>query len=667
MIPILVNTSEPMLKVKVVTVKDYSPQTLSLLQKLGALHVEEASDLSPVDRAAIENELNDIRKGLMFINSVLELLTGERTVRIPESVKPQPLSDMKDQARKFHDTVSSLTKKYDRLQGDTGNLEQLSKYLSILASDINVPIKELQYSGNYLFTRVLVLSEESYKTFRERTGEYILQEIAVPIEGEIVTYIIARTEDRKTIDTLIRDLGITALKIPDEDVPLRKFIARNDEIIQKQKNALDKLHQEIQKKIEGNLDQIVILREALSEEEVRLSVLHQACEARYVTLIEGYVPEMKADTIASGLKDVLDYAFIETTKPVSTEEPPTKLRNPQGIRPFEVIVKLFSLPKYGDWDPTPSVAYFFAFFFGLMLNDMVYAVGLLLLARFLLDKLVDDPTTEGTQLFRKVLYISGSVALVLGILSGTYLGDFPNMYFGVNLATIALVKGIQKQLSDPISFIILSLIVGLVHLNIAHILGMIKGIKENDKGIVVSKIGLFLVQLFGIPYLFQSMLNIELFSISAATYSSFLYPLLLGLLLVVIGAFIQMGALGAVFWIFDLTGILGDVMSYSRLAGVGLATFYLASSFNLLSDWVSKTVSSFIPGFAGLVIAFIIGTMLLLIFHVFNLFLSSLAAFIHSLRLCFVEYLLKFYEGGGREYAPFHLRLRKEVIVGKKS
>jgi V/A-type H+-transporting ATPase subunit I len=667
MIPILVNTSEPMLKVKVVTVKDYSPQTLSLLQKLGVLHVEEASDLSPVDRAAIENELNDIRKGLMFINSVLELLTGERTVRIPESVKPQPLSDMKDQARKFHDTVSSLTKKYDRLQGDTGNLEQLSKYLSILASDINVPIKELQYSGNYLFTRVLVLSEESYKTFRERTGEYILQEIAVPIEGEIVTYIIARTEDRTTIDTLIRDLGITALKIPDEDVPLRKFIARNDEIIQKQKNALDKLHQEIQKKIEGNLDQIVILREALSEEEVRLSVLHQACEARYVTLIEGYVPEMKADTIASGLKDVLDYAFIETTKPVSTEEPPTKLRNPQGIRPFEVIVKLFSLPKYGDWDPTPSVAYFFAFFFGLMLNDMVYAVGLLLLARFLLDKLVDDPTTEGTQLFRKVLYISGSVALVLGILSGTYLGDFPNMYFGVNLGTIALVKGIQKQLSDPISFIILSLIVGLVHLNIAHILGMIKGIKENDKGIVVSKIGLFLVQLFGIPYLFQSMLNIELFSISAATYSSFLYPLLLGLLLVVIGAFIQMGALGAVFWIFDLTGILGDVMSYSRLAGVGLATFYLASSFNLLSDWVSKTVSSFIPGFAGLVIAFIIGTMLLLIFHVFNLFLSSLAAFIHSLRLCFVEYLLKFYEGGGREYAPFHLRLRKEVIVGKKS
>jgi len=107
-------------------------------------------------------------------------------------------------------------------------------------------------------------------------------------------------------------------------------------------------------------------------------------------------------------------------------------------------------------------------------------------------------------------------------------------------------------------------------------------------------------------------------------------------------------------------------MSYSRLAGVGLATYYLASSFNLLSNWVSSTISSLIPGVIGLIIAFIVGVIMLVIFHVFNLLLSSLAAFIHSLRLCFVEYLLKFYEGGGREYAPFHLKLRKEVIVGKK-
>lgn len=184
---------------------------------------------------------------------------------------------------------------------------------------------------------------------------------------------------------------------------------------------------------------------------------------------------------------------------------------------------------------------------------------------------------------------------------------------------------------------------------------------------ILSKIGLFLVQIFGIPYLFKSMLAIEIFSLNAATYAIFIYPLILGVVLIIVGAFMQMGGLGAVFWIFDLTGILGDVMSYSRLAGVGLATYYLASSFNLLSEWVSSTVSTAVPGIAGSTLAFIIGTILLLMFHIFNLFLSSLAAFIHSLRLCFVEFLLKFYEGGGKEYAPFHLRLRREVVVGKKS
>ena len=113
------------------------------------------------------------------------------------------------------------------------------------------------------------------------------------------------------------------------------------------------------------------------------------------------------------------------------------------------------------------------------------------------------------------------------------------------------------------------------------------------------------MEIFGIPYLFKAMLNIELVPLSAWVYGVLAYPMTLGLILIVVGAFMQMGGLGSVFWIFDLTGILGDIMSYSRLAGVGLATFYLASSFNLLSDWVSSTVSSVVPGVLGVVLAFV--------------------------------------------------------------
>jgi V/A-type H+-transporting ATPase subunit I len=667
MIPILINTSEPMLKVRVVTVKDYSDTALTRLQKLGVLHVEEAEELSPIDKEAIENKRNQTRTALGHINDILEHLTGERTISIETEPPSRSIDEILKDAGNYHAKFSELTVKYDNLRGEIVNLEEMGKYLGLLATETNTLLKDLQYSGNYIFTNVVVLSEESYKIFIDKTNQYLIQDISVPAEGEVVTYFVARTSDRAAVENVIRGLGVTILKMPDMDITLRDFTEKNTEIIRKQRIELEKAEQKIQNAIEDDLEQIVSMREVLNEENERLSVLEQACEARYVTLVEGWIPESSADTITTGLKEILDYAYVDTMKPASTDEPPTKLRNLRGIRPFEVIVSLFSLPKYGDWDPTPSVAYFFAFFFGLMLNDMVYALGLLFLAKFLLDKLVDDPTSEGTQLFRRVLYTSGGVALCFGVLSGTYLGDFLTMFFGIQLKTLALVKGIQDQLSDPISFIVLSLIIGLIHLNLAHMLGLIRGIKENNKGMILSKIGLFLVQIFGIPYLFKTMLAIELLTISAATYATFIYPLVFGVVLIVVGAFMQMGGLGAVFWIFDLTGILGDVMSYSRLAGVGLATFYLASSFNLLSEWVSSTVSSAIPGIAGVTIAFIIGSLLLFIFHAFNLLLSSLAAFIHSLRLCFVEFLLKFYEGGGREYSPFHLRLRREVVVGKKS
>jgi len=665
MIPILINTSEPMVKVRVVTVKDHSFKTLSFLQNLGILHVEEATELSPIDRAAIDNRRSDVRKALSTLDAILGNLAGERTILVPEATDRLHIDDIARDVQKIYSGISHLIQKRDKLQEEIANRSFLGTYLRVLHHKVDLPTKDLSYSGHYIFTGVLVLSDEMNKTFGERARNYLLQDFAVSEGGETVLYFIARADDRPSIETVIREMGITPLKIPPDDRMIGDFLLHNEAVLQQKKNDLAKIHEEIQKAIEGMLDRVVLYREVLVMEDERLSVLQQACEARYVNLIEGFVPESNTDQIFSGLGELINYTSIEKRPPIPTEEPPTKLRNVRGVKPFEVIVSLFSVPRYGDWDPTPSVAYFFAFFFGLMLNDAVYAVGLLILAKFVLDKLVDDPTSEGTQLFRRVLYISGGTALVLGLLSGSYLGDFLNMYFGVDLKVLALAKGFQAQVTDPISFIILSLIIGLVHLNIAHILGMIKGFKENDKGMVISKIGLFVVQIFGIPYIFKAIFGITLLPLSEATYGFFAYPLILGIILIIVSAFMQMGALGVVFWIFDLTGILGDVMSYSRLAGVGLATFYLASAFNLLSHWVSTAVSSVIPGFIGAAIALIIGVIFLTVFHVFNLLLSSLAAFIHSLRLCFVEYLLKFYVGGGRVYAPFHLRHRREVTVGK--
>ena len=666
MIPLLINTPETMYKIRVVTARDASAKTLEHLQAIGVLHIEEPHELDPADMTAAEEKRTLIRRISVNINDILSYVKGEHKVLIPEDIPDQPFDTILHRTGRLREQCARLREEATRLETDIVTMEGLGRHMDILAQEVNLSLRDLNYSGGYLSARVFVFPTETARTFLEKAGQHILEQITASSEEETVVYAIARTTSQNTVEALARDLGALPLEIPDEDVTLREFITKKDDIIGRKQGEIEALEKKIETAVSENLERIAIYREAVSREDEMLSAIERTSETHYVSLIEGWVPQSKTDFIISEIHKSLENTFVDSRQPTSSEEPPTRLQNPGPIRPFEVIVNLFSLPKYGGWDPTPSVAYFFAFFFGLMLCDVIYAAGLLVLARFVLDKLVDDPSTEGVDLFRKVLYISGGVSLVFGALSGTYLGDFLSMYFGINLASIALVQWVQKQLSDPISFITLSLIIGLIHVNIAHLLGLVKGVKEGDWGMIVSKAGLFLVEIFGIPYLFKAMLAIELIALPPWVYGVLAYPMTVGLVLIVIGAFMQMGGLGSVFWIFDLTGILGDIMSYSRLAGVGLATFYLASSFNLLSDWVSSTVSSAMPGVLGAILAFVIGMIMLLIFHVFNLFLSSLAAFIHSLRLCFVEFLLKFYEGGGTEYNPFHLSVRRETIVGKK-
>jgi V/A-type H+-transporting ATPase subunit I len=666
MIPLLINTPETMYKVRVVAARDASGETLEYLQTLGVLHIEEPHELEPADITAAEEKRNLIRKISVNINDILSYVRGEHKVLIPEEFPAESLDTILHRTGRVRDRCARLREDATKLETEIATMEGLGRYLDVLSQVINLPLRDLHYSGSYLSARVFVFPLETAKTFLEKADQYIIQQITSSSGEETVIYTIARTPDQDTVEKLARDLGALPLEIPPEEVNLREFITKKDDIIAGKRGEIETLEKEIEAITSDNLERIALYRETVSREDEMLSAIENLSETHYVSLIEGWVPESKTDFIISKIHESLENTFVDARQPEHSEEPPTRLQNPRGIKPFEVIVNLFSLPKYGGWDPTPSVAYFFAFFFGLMLCDVVYAVGLLILARFVLNKLVDDPSTEGVDLFRKVLYISGGVSLVFGVLSGTYLGDFLQMYFGIDLESLAAVQWVQKQLSDPISFITLSLIIGLIHVNIAHFLGLIKGAKEGDWGMIISKAGLFVVEVFGIPYLFKAMLGIALFPLSPWVYGVLAYPMIVGLILIVVGAFMQMGGLGSVFWIFDLTGILGDVMSYSRLAGVGLATFYLASSFNLLSDWVSSTVSSVMPGIVGAVLAFVIGMILLLIFHVFNLFLSSLAAFIHSLRLCFVEFLLKFYEGGGKEYNPFHLSMRRETIVGKK-
>jgi V/A-type H+-transporting ATPase subunit I len=196
--------------------------------------------------------------------------------------------------------------------------------------------------------------------------------------------------------------------------------------------------------------------------------------------------------------------------------------------------------------------------------------------------------------------------------------------------------------------------------NIAHVLALIKGIREKQRAIAPNKIGLFLLEIGAIPWIMHVILGMSLPLLTDQMYPILLYVAIFGVVLIVISTIMERGAfLGSIFWLFDVTGILGDVMSYARLAGVGLATYYLAYAFNLMAELLRTMMPA---GAVQVIVGGLIFILVLLLGHVLNLVLSAITCFVHSLRLCFVEFLFKFFEGGGRAYSPFRLKARPASV-----
>ena len=663
MVPLIVNTPDPMIKVRVIIPKDYSTKTLKALHTIGVLHVEESEELKPIDKEAIERERREIGELLTSINDVLAYIPKGERLSLREDVEviyTRPFAEVDSEVRSLCTKLSNMHHSAAKLNEEVKELIEISKYLGSLEKKADIRLGDLNFSGSYLFSRVFVFPNELFETLYPKLRDHILENLTGTVENETVLYIIAKVEDQKTIESVVKDGGGKILPIPGEDLTLREFREAADGRINRLQEELAKLHTKIETETKENLEKIVLFREALSAETERLAVLEKACESKYVTLIEGWVPESNVESTISQLKENIVYVFIDTREPEQTEEPPTKMKNPTPLKPFEVVVNLFGTPKYGEWDPTPVIAYFFAFFYGLMLGDVLYALIIMLFAYRGLHLLVNDPQSEGFKLFQRTLYISSGVALVVGLLTGSYLGDFYT-FFGIE--SLALSDGIRAVLGDATLFIVLSLVIGLIHVNLAHIMALIRGRKNRQKGVALGKVGLFMLQIAGIPLIIHGLFGMEIPLLTEQAYPILLYLVLLSIVLVVISSIVQKGVfLGSIFWLFDLTGLLGDVMSYCRLAGVGLATFYLATSFNLMAKVISGMVPAGPAGLLNLIGGGLILILILLIGHVINLVLSGITCFVHSLRLCFVEFLLKFYEGGGKKYSPLQLRTQPVFV-----
>jgi uncharacterized protein YhaN len=188
--------------------------------------VEEAKELKSFDKTAIERERNRVSERLSSINNILSYLQEKREVFLPEAITPRSLDEIVAEVDILYQRFTDLYQQAASLQKEIARLTESRKYLSFLAPGVNLRLSDLNYSGDYLFTRTSVFSEEAYQSFQERANQYLLQEIAVSAEGEIVSYLVARIRHRGIIEDLAESLGAITLKIPEEDLFLQRFLER---------------------------------------------------------------------------------------------------------------------------------------------------------------------------------------------------------------------------------------------------------------------------------------------------------------------------------------------------------------------------------------------------------------------------------------------------------
>ena len=354
-----------------------------------------------------------------------------------------------------------------------------------------------------------------------------------------------------------------------------------------------------------------------------------------IMMLEGWVPtEIENDTISwlSG-KDI----YFEAAEPEKgVDNPPIKLKNRRFARLFEMIGNMYSIPTYWELDMTPFFAPFFVMFFGFCMGDLGYGalICIITLALILSKKL------KGMSDILWLGFFLGFGTVIMGTISGTFFGVPLLEVEGIPI--VDKLKGIMFQPDGIYSAFYVSLIIGVFQILFGMCLKIINQIKLFGFGAAVSTIGwvilllggivTFLIDGIGIPFYACMGVGAVLIYLLNGPLNSFVAPL---------------KNIGSGLWdTYNMaTGLLGDVLSYIRLFALGLSGSILGLVFNDLA----MNMKPDIP-----VLGTIVMLLILVFGHAMNIALSALSAFVHPMRLTFVEfYKNSGFVGGAKQYEPF--------------
>ena len=384
----------------------------------------------------------------------------------------------------------------------------------------------------------------------------------------------------------------------------------------------------------------------------KYGVISQLLQSRRVFCLEGYIPETSAQALASQLESRFD-AAVEINDLKKKEKPPVLLKNNAFATPLEGITESYSLPGKKEIDPTFISACFYYILFGIMLSDAGYGLLLVLGTAFILWKF--GRTMEaGMKKFMQMFLLCGISTTFWGIMFGSFFGDAVSV-----IGTTFLGKGEGfglkpvwfEPLSEPMRMLTFCFILALIHMFVGLGAKAYMLLKEGKVMDMIYDVVLWYVLLIAcVVFLLTVPTMADMLGVSTLA-ASWQKPA--GILMAVsaVGIILTGGResknwfkriLKGLYSLYGISSWLSDILSYSRLLALGLATGVIATVFNSMGSMGGNSPG----GVVMFIIVFLIG-------NVLNLAINALGAYVHTNRLTYVEFFGKFYEGGGTAFRPF--------------
>lgn len=576
-----------------------------------------------------EESLSKAKYGLEFLSKYVPKKSGIKALR--EEKQSLTLDELGEEVKS-----SNWIKSYENAKEKDGQLADLDSQVTKLQAEIDIltPWQDLDVS----FSEIKSLKNTSYyigtisKSYedtllQELTNAYV--EIVSRSTNDINLLILANKEYDEKVSDILRSVGFTSFKTEHNDVPLKlilDFKHKIEEIRSKKFFVKEEIANH-----EEDLRNLEIAYDYFASKVERNKVAKNFLKTKNVSAIQGWISEEDSELLTEACKKVLKdeyYIEFEDVKEDEIDDVPIKLKNGELVSAFESVTGMYSYPKYNEVDPTPLLAPFYLIFFGMMVADAGYGL-IVLIGSFLALKFLK--LSDSMKDFAKFFFYLSFPTIFFGLIYGSFFGDI-----------VKLPTQLIDTNKDVNTILILSLALGVIQIFFGLFVKVYSLVKMGKKLDALLDAGSWIITLASIG----GIVAVKFLDLPSFLGTVFIVTTVIGMVLIVIAGGRAEKSVGAkagqgLYSLYGITGYVGDLVSYTRLMALGLAGGSIAGALNLLINTL--------PGIA----AIIIGPVLFILFHIFNLGLSLLGAYVHTARLQYVEYFSKFYDGGGRPFKAF--------------